>query len=85
MANDEAIHLGLSSVTLLSASFIICAALMQDRKLLRTLQLCVCSTTERGVVPEDSRMLSKVVNKATSGDSIQWSIFFDDSIVPPPQ
>lgn len=43
MPNDEAIHVGLSSATLLSAGFMLRAASMQDTKRHHSLQLCVCS------------------------------------------
>ena len=42
MPHDEAIHLGLSLATLLSAGFMLCAASMQDTRRHHSLQLCVC-------------------------------------------
>ena len=43
-----------------------------------------CKLSERGVEPGDSRMLSEILDKATSGDSIQWQVF-ENSIVSEPR
>lgn len=43
-----------------------------------------CKLSERGVEPGDSRMLSEILDKATSGDSIQWQVF-ESSIVSEPR
>ena len=42
MANDQAIHLGLSLTTLFSACFTFCAASMQNTRRQHLLQLCIC-------------------------------------------
>ena len=39
------------------------------------------SLSERGVGPGDIRMLSKIVNRATSSDSVEWNSFLESSIV----
>lgn len=39
-----------------------------------------CKLSERSVEPGDSRMLSEILDKATSDDSIQWQVF-ENSIV----
>ena len=40
------------------------------------------SLAERGVELEDGRMLSGIINKATSSESIQWGYYLEDSVVP---
>ncbi len=42
------------------------------------------SLPERGVEPEDGRILSGIVDKAMSRASIQWGLYLDDTIVPLP-
>jgi len=43
------------------------------------------SLAERGVKPGDGRMLSSIVNKATSSESIEWNLFMEDEIVSLPR
>ena len=40
------------------------------------------SLPERGVELEDGRMLSGIINKAISSESIQWGYYLDDSVMP---
>ena len=38
-------------------------------------QAMTCKLSERGVEARDSRLLSEAVNKAITGDSIEWTAF----------